>query len=279
MNTSSHRARQTAAGGVFAVMYGSVAYALFFVTFLYAVGFVGNLWVPKSVDSGSPVSLFETLAVNVALLALFAVQHSVMARPAFKRAWTRIVPVSIERSTYVLLASGVLIVLFWQWRPILTPVWTVTNDVTAALLQSFFWLGWGMVLLSTFLINHFELFGLRQVFARLLGRTLPTAQFRTPFLYQYTRHPLYLGFLIAFWSTPTMTAGHLLFAAGATMYILLGIFLEERDLIDAFGERYRRYRQEVRMLLPLPKARKSGASPQGVARTGVSAAQSTAPQR
>jgi protein-S-isoprenylcysteine O-methyltransferase Ste14 len=267
MNISPNPVRQTAAGGVFAVLYGCVAYAVFFATFLYAVGFVGNLFVPKSVDSGSPASLFETLNVNLALLALFAVQHSVMARPAFKRWWTRIVPVSIERSTYVLLASAVLILLFWQWRPILTPVWTVTNDVTAALLQSFFWLGWGMVLLSTFLINHFELFGLRQVFARLLGRTLPQAQFRTPFLYQYTRHPLYLGFLIAFWSAPTMTAGHLLFAAGSSMYILLGIFLEERDLIDAFGDRYHRYRQDVHMLLPIPKGRKSNAPRHGVART------------
>jgi len=256
MNTSTARVRQTAVGGVFAVAYGCVAYAIFFATFLYAVGFVGDLLVPKSVDSGSPASLLETLSVNFALLSLFAVQHSVMARPAFKRWWTRYVPASIERSTYVVLASAALVILFWQWRPILAPVWTVTNDVTAALLVSFFWLGWGMVLLSTFLINHFELFGLRQVFARLLGRSIPTPVFRTPFLYQYTRHPLYLGFLIAFWSTPTMTAGHLLFAAGASMYIMLGIFLEERDLTDAFGERYRRYRQEVRMLVPIPKARK-----------------------
>ena len=267
MNTSTVRARQTALGGVFAVVYGCVAYAIFFATFLYAVGFVGNLLVPKSVDSGSPARLLETLSVDFALLTLFAVQHSVMARPAFKRWWTRYVPVSIERSTYVLLASAVLIVLFWQWRPILAPVWMVTNDVTAALLQSFFWLGWGIVLLSTFLINHFELFGLRQVFARLLGRSIPAAAFRTPFLYQYTRHPLYLGFLIAFWSAPTMSVGHLLFAAGASMYILLGIFLEERDLMDAFGDRYRRYRQEVRMLLPIPKAHKVAPPRRSVART------------
>src|SRR5262249_1301866 len=157
--------------------------------------------------SGSPASLLETLTVNLAVLALFAVQHSVMARPAFKRWWTRIVPASIERSTYVLLASGALILLFWQWRPILTPVWAIPNVAIASIVQAMFWLGWGLVLLSTFLINPFELFGLRQVFARLLGRPIPAAQFRTPFLYRYTRHPLYLGFLIAFWSTPTMTAG------------------------------------------------------------------------
>lgn len=256
MKTSVNPVRHGAAGGVFAVAYGSVAYAIFFATFLYAVGFVGNVAVPKSVDSGAAVPLFETLVVDLALLALFAIQHSVMARPAFKRVWTRIVPVSVERSTYVLLASAALIVLFWQWRPIPAPMWTVTNEVTTAILEALFWLGWGMVLLSTFLINHFELFGLRQVFARLLGRSIPAPVFRTPLLYQYTRHPLYLGFLIAFWSTPTMTAGHLLFAAGSSMYILLGIFFEERDLIHTFGERYRRYRQEVRMLLPIPKPRK-----------------------
>jgi len=266
MNTSTNPARPTASG-LFAVTYGCVAYVVFFATFLYAVGFVGNLLVPKSVDSGSPASLLVTLNVNLALLTLFAVQHSVMARPAFKRWWTRIVPVSIERSTYVLLASGVLIVLFWQWRPILTPVWTIPNGIVATFLHTLFWLGWGMVLLSTFLINHFELFGLRQVFARLLGQTIPTPVFRTPLLYRYTRHPLYLGFLIAFWSTPAMSVGHLLFAAGSSAYILLGIFLEERDLVEAFGERYRRYRREVRMLLPLPKARKTDASPRGVART------------
>jgi protein-S-isoprenylcysteine O-methyltransferase Ste14 len=256
MNTSTNPGRQTTAGGVFAVLYGCVAYAVFFATFLYAIGFVGDFFVPKSVDSGSTAPLRETLHVNIAVLALFAFQHSVMARPGFKRMWTRIVPMSVERSTYVLLSSVVLIVLFWQWRPILTPVWSIPNGPFATLLHAMFWLGWGLVLSSTFLINHFELFGLRQVFARLSKRSIPEATFRTPLLYRLTRHPLYLGFLIAFWSTPTMTAGHLLFAIGTSGYILLGIFLEERDLIDAFGERYRRYRQEVRMLLPIPKARK-----------------------
>jgi protein-S-isoprenylcysteine O-methyltransferase Ste14 len=260
MNTSTNPARQGTAGGVLAVLYGCVAYAVFFATFLYAIGFVGDFLVPKSVDSGSTASLIETLNVNIAVLALFAFQHSVMARPSFKRMWTRVVPMSVERSTYVLLASAVLIVLFWQWRPILTPVWTIPNGPFATMLDAMFWLGWALVLLSTFLINHFELFGLRQVFARMRRRSIPAPQFRTPFLYRYTRHPLYLGFLIAFWSTPTMTAGHLMFAIGASGYILLGIFLEERDLIDAFGERYRRYRQDVRMLLPIPKPRKAAPS-------------------
>jgi protein-S-isoprenylcysteine O-methyltransferase Ste14 len=238
--------------GLVAVLYGIGAYALFLVTFLYAVGFVGDLAVPKSIDSGSAGPLVESLIVDTLLLGLFAIQHSVMARQGFKRWWTRIVPRSVERSTYVVLASLVLLVLYWQWRPIIDPVWTVRSPVGAAILTAIFWFGWAMVLFSTFLINHFELFGLRQVFARLLGRELPAPRFYTPLLYKRVRHPLYLGFLVAFWSTPAMTAGHLMFALACTGYILIAIQLEERDLIRMFGDQYRRYREQVAMLLPLP---------------------------
>lgn len=249
--------------GIASVLYGGIVYLLFFGTFLYAIAFVGNLPVPKAIDSGPEGALIPALVIDTLLLGVFAVQHSVMARPAFKRWWTRFVPHAVERTTYVLLASLALVLLFWQWRPILMPVWSVTNPLGVFALEAVYWLGWGLVLLSTFLINHFELFGLRQVWARLLRRTLPAPEFRTPFVYKRVRHPIYLGFLLAFWSTPTMTAGHLLFAVATTGYILIGIWLEERDLVDLFGDQYRRYREQVSMLIPLP-GRKASPLPRKV---------------
>jgi protein-S-isoprenylcysteine O-methyltransferase Ste14 len=239
-------------GGILAVLYGIVAYAIFLVTFVYAIAFVGDIIVPKTVDSGTPGPLMEALIVNVVLLGIFAVQHSVMARQGFKSWWTRIVPKSVERSTFVVFATAALALMLWQWRPMPDVIWSVQDPIAIAVIQGVFWLGWAILLLSTFLLNHFELFGLRQVLARLMGWKLPDPQFRTPFLYKRVRHPLYLGFILGFWAAPTMTMGHLLLSVGTTGYILVGIFFEERDLVRMFGDQYRNYRRQVSMLIPLP---------------------------
>lgn len=232
-------------------LYGLVCYLIFFVTFLYAIGFVGNLVVPKSIDSGPAVPLTEALLIDTLLLSLFAIQHSVMARQWFKRAWTKIIPQPIERSTYVLLASLVLSLLFWQWRPMRAGIWDVQNPTGRIVLQGLFWMGWGGVLFSTYLVDHFSLFGLKQVYSYLKGLPDEPTPFKTPALYKVVRHPLYLGFIIAFWSAPRMTLGHLFFAAVCTAYIVLAIQFEERDLMEFYGDSYRKYRTQVSMLLPL----------------------------
>lgn len=232
-------------------LYAVLAYAFFLAVFLFLVAFVGDLPIPKTIDSGSNAPAVEAVVSNLLLILLFGLQHSVMARPAFKRWWTRIVPEPIERSTYVVAASSVLGLIMWQWKPIAEPIiWSVHQRLGVMTLEALFWMGWGVLLLSTFLINHFELFGLRQAYAKLVGRPIPVQEFRTPLLYRHVRHPIYLGFLIAFWATPTMTAGHLLFAVSLTFYILTGIYFEERDLVAHFGERYRRYRKQAGMLVP-----------------------------
>jgi protein-S-isoprenylcysteine O-methyltransferase Ste14 len=238
-------------GPILAFAYGAAAYLVFFGTILYAIGFTTGLVVPKTIDDGLSGSMAEALIINLALLSVFALQHSIMARKPFKRWWTKIVPAAIERSTYVLLASLILILLFWQWRPMPDVVWHVSEPTLAMALTGLSLFGWVIVFLSTFLINHFELFGLQQVVRNLAGRPSAEPTFRTPFLYKLVRHPLYLGFIIAFWAAPTMTVGHLLFAGVTTAYILVAIMLEERDLVDLFGDEYRRYRERVGMLLPI----------------------------
>ena len=247
---------------VLAFTYGILCYLVFLATFLYAIGFVGNFGVPKTLDSAAHGPRLAALLIDLALLALFALQHSIMARPVFKRWITRLIDPAIERSTYVLAASVALIVLFWQWRPLGGAVWNVHREVARELLYIGFGFGWGLVLVTTLVINHFDLFGLRQVWRRLLGKPQSGLRFVTPWLYRIVRHPLYVGFLFAFWCTPTMTLTHLLFAVMTTGYILVAIQLEERDLVHEHPE-YASYRRQVPMLVPrfARPARLPGATP------------------
>ena len=242
------------AGRIVAFLYGLVSYAIFFIAFLYAVGFVSGFAVPKTIDTGAAEPIAQALIIDLLLIFAFATQHSVMARKQFKQWWTQYVPKSVERSTYVLLASLVLLFLFWQWRPIPAIVWHVANPYVAMAVTALSFAGWLMVLTSTFLINHFELFGLHQVANNLTGRPMPVPRFCTPLFYKVVRHPLYLGFIIAFWAAPTMTVGHLLFAMVTTAHIMVAILLEERDLIGLFGDEYRRYKARVAMLVPWRKS-------------------------
>jgi protein-S-isoprenylcysteine O-methyltransferase Ste14 len=240
--------------GFIAFLFGAVAYLTFLVTILYAIGFVSDIAVPKSIDFGAAAPMGTALVTNIGLMSLFAVQHSVMARKRFKQWLTRFIPQSVERSTYVLFASLILLLLFWQWRPMPTVVWHIEEPEIAAVITGLSFLGWVIVFTSTFLINHFELFGLSQVANDLSGRKMPAPAFRTPLYYNFVRHPIYLGFIIAFWAAPTMSVGHLLFAAVTTAYIFVGILLEERDLIELFGDEYRHYKQRVSMLVPWRKS-------------------------
>jgi len=255
--TQIHAVTQDAArssGNLFvrsiAFLYGLIAYAVFFVTFLYAIGFVDGIIVPTTIDAGIVAPTVAAVIINLALMTVFALQHSIMARKPFKRWWTQFVPASVERTTYVLLASLALALLLWQWRPMPAVVWHVANPGLVVAITALSFLGWLIVLTSTFLINHFELFGLHQVANNLSGRPMPAPRFREPMYYRFVRHPIYLGFIIAFWAAPTMTVGHLLFAAVTTAYILVGIQLEERDLVDVFGDQYRAYKSRVSMLVP-----------------------------
>jgi methanethiol S-methyltransferase len=233
------------------ISYGAAAYLLFLASFLYLVGFLGNMWLPRTVDHGLSAPLGQAVLVNVLLLGAFGVQHSVMARPAFKAWWTRLVPPSIERSTYVLLSSVVLVLLYWQWRTMPAVIWDVRAPAGRLALWALFWLGWAIALGATFMVSHFDLFGLRQVYLAWRGKPYTDIAFHVRLLYRLVRHPLMLGFVIVFWAAPTMTAGHLLFSLAMTGYILIATQLEERDLVATLGNQYRDYRREVPMLLPL----------------------------
>lgn len=233
------------------VLYGLAAYLLFFAAILYGIGFVGNLWVPKGIDAGAPTPLVAAIVVNIALLLLFAVQHNVMARRWFKDWWTRFVPRPIERSTFVAVSSLLLMLLYWQWRPMPTVVWHVDNAVGRVVLWALYFLGWAIVFYSSFVIDHFDLFGLRQVWLHFWGQAPGPASFSERSIYRWVRHPLMLGFILAFWSAPTMSQGRLLFAVVTTVWILVAIRIEERDLLATLGEPYGAYRRRTAMLVPL----------------------------
>ena len=237
-------------GRYLAFVYGTVSYGIFFITFLYLIGFLANFWVPKGIDTGAGAPFAAALVINAVLIALFGVQHSVMARPGFKAVWTKIVPRPIERSTYVLLASIVLILLYWLWQPMPAIVWQAQAAWLVTALWALFGLGFALVLVSTFIINHFDLFGLRQVFLNLRGKAYTDEPFKVTFFYRFVRHPLYVGWFIAFWATPTMTVGHLLFAIGMSAYIVLAVPHEERDLVKALGHDYVEYQKRVPKFVP-----------------------------
>ena len=238
------------------MLYGIVAYLCFAATFGYMAGFVSDLPWPTNIDEGPGIPAWQAVPIDAMLLSLFAIQHSVMARSGFKRWWTRIVPQRLERSTFVLAASAMLAVLLWQWKPIPQPViWHVQHPAGVMILEVLFFMGWGVLLVASFLLDHFELFGLRQSFGHAEDGQAGATQFRTPSLYRFVRHPIYFGLLVSFWSTPRMSAGHLLFSIGMTVYVFVGIVFEERDLVAQFGERYRAYRRQVHMILPLPRSR------------------------
>jgi protein-S-isoprenylcysteine O-methyltransferase Ste14 len=240
-----------------AFIYGLIAYLIFLIAFLYAVGFVGNFIVPKSIDSGTETNFLHALLVNALVLSLFVIQHSIMARPAFKKWFTSIISPAIERSTFVLLTSLILLLIFWQWQPLTTVVWKVENETVAIILTGVFFFGWLVVFLSTFMINHFELFGLKQIFDNLKNKQPQPHVLQVKFFYKIVRHPIMLGFIIAFWATPLMTVGHLIFAIGTTIYIILSVkFLEEKDLRNYIGKEYEEYQKKVPMLIPFMKSRK-----------------------
>jgi len=238
-------------------IYGITTYIIFFGTFLYAIGFVGNFFVPKSMDTGQSGPLAEALLINMLLLSVFAIQHSVMARKSFKKAWAKIIPTALERNTYVLFSSLALILIFWQWRPMGDVIWDVSNTMLGSVLIGVSLFGWFFVLISTFLLDHFELLGLKHAYFNLTGKEIAKSQFKTPGFYKIVRHPIYLGFTIAFWATPIMTTAHLLFAIGTLGYTIVGIYLEEKDLISLFGEEYEAYKGRVSMLVPISLRKES----------------------
>jgi methanethiol S-methyltransferase len=255
-----------------ALSYGVACYLVFFVTFLYAIGFIGNMAVPKAIDGTPEMPFLRALLINVGLLGLFAVQHSVMARRWFKERWTRIVPRPVERSTYVLFSSVALLLMFALWQPMGMVVWHAENATMRAMIMNLYGLGWGLVFVSTLLIDHFDLFGLRQVYLYFRNRPYTGSSFRTPLFYKFVRHPLYLGWLVVFWSAPTMTAAHLLFALATTAYIFLAIQFEERDLVRIHGASYQNYRQNVPMILPVRLGTSVAARFRAAASTGMNTA-------